>query len=182
MRTRLLSTLIGASLTATVMLGSLSSAAAQSPKTDVISVNLLDAIDGYFNAGWEHVLGDSWSLYLGAEVLAFRGVFDDYEGSVVALGPVLGANLYLIGDAPQGLFLGPFVIGSWVRVSDGTNSASDFGYAFGGRIGGAALIGSFHLSAGIGAVWRAFSVDINESDLGPRGFRPRFELSLGYAF
>lgn len=159
-----------------------STASAQDRPTDVVSVNLLDAIDGFFNLGWEHALGDSTSLYLGAEILAFRGVFDHYPGSIVGIGPILGLNFYLLGDAPEGLFLGPYAIGSWINASNGSDSNSSFGYAFGGHIGGSVLLGHFHLAAGIGAVWRAFSVDINEDQLGPRGFHPRFELSLGYAF
>lgn len=159
-----------------------STASAQDRPTDVLSVNLLDAIDGFFNLGWEHALGDSTSLYLGAEVLAFRGVFDHYPGSIVGIGPILGLNFYLLGDAPEGLFIGPYAIGSWISASNGSDSNSSFGYAFGGHIGGSVLLGHFHLAAGIGAVWRAFSVDINEDQLGPRGFHPRFELSLGYAF
>lgn len=162
-----------------------SSARAQQQDDDIhdaVTVNVLDAIDGFFNLAWEHALGRHFSLQLGAEVYAFRGVFDKYDGEMIAVGPTLGLNWYLVGDAPQGFFLGPYVIGAWLHADDGNRTKDDFGYAVGARIGGSVVLGNFFLGGSIGGHWRDFRVSIDDSRVGPQGFRPRFDLSLGVAF
>lgn len=148
----------------------------------MISVNVLDAFNGFFNFGYQHAFNRWIALHAGVDFLAFDGVMDDAEGSAVAAGPSLGLNIHLIGRAPVGFWLGPYLAGSWVRAEHNNVVAEDFGYALGGRIGVSGLIRWFHIAGSIGGLWRDYAVDIEGDRVGPRGFRPRFELSLGVAF
>ncbi|MFW6197518.1 MAG: hypothetical protein ACOC5B_01505 [Myxococcota bacterium] len=132
-------------------------------------------IDGRLSFELDNALSDFLSFHVGASFLFFDGVFDDSDESFFGIGPRLGLRLFLVGDAPAGLWLGPFADLYYLRWEDRQGSDHHFGYAVGAEAGVTfVLLRVLALQLGV-----AFSYhDLVVRD----GIDPRFRLGVGIAF
>jgi hypothetical protein len=147
-----------------------------------LTVNPIDAVNGFLNFEYEHALGSWVSLHAGLNFLVWEGVWQQPHGSTFAFGPEAGVRLFLIGDAPQGLWLGPYVGLGYVRV-DQTPGLDGVGLYGGAMVGGTLVAFDFlALSAGVGATYHHLTPVWDDPALGLVGWTPRLRLSAGIAF
>lgn len=163
------------------VIGALAWAAAGSARADdpdaTFTVNPFDLSAGIINFEYEGALGPFLSLHMGLDFL----VFDD---DVMAVGPRMGARLFLFGGAPGGLWAGPFGGVAYVR---GDNAAGEEGQDIGAYAGG--MVGYtlipfdiLVLSAGAGLAYHELDVQTDGGEVGLDGVHPRFRLAIGLAF
>ncbi|MFW6067187.1 MAG: hypothetical protein ACOC97_02535 [Myxococcota bacterium] len=132
-------------------------------------------IDGRLNFEFDSALSPLVSFNAGVNFLAFDGVFEDSDESYFAVGPRLGLRLYMLGTAPAGLWIGPFVDLYYVNWSDTQEDRDAFGLATGGEIGVTLiLLRALVLQFGAALLFQ----DVAERD----HFTPRFRFGLGVAF
>ncbi len=179
MRTHtLLLTLTGA------LLASPLSALADDGIESTVTVNPVDLVNGSVNFEIESALASRLSLYGGVNFLVWEGVFNDREGDgYFAVGPELGLRLFLLGEAPVGLWVGPFAGIAYVSVEDSGRSAE----AVGGYVGGMAgvtvvMLDAIALSGGLGVGYHDLTARIGDDEYGTVGAIPRFRLAVGVAF
>jgi hypothetical protein len=148
-----------------------------------VTVSPIELFSGQFNIEYEHALRDYFSLYGGLNFLAFRGVWAvDYDRAF-AVGPEFGARAYLIGNAPAGLWVGPYVGLAYVSNTYNGSTVSSLGYGVGAMAGVNLLIKWFNLSLGAGTGWIDYSsVPSHDHRVGMYGFVPRLRLAVGVAF
>jgi hypothetical protein len=149
---------------------------------NAITVNPIDLFTGTANVEYERALTSWISLYGGINFLYFGGVLRLNTPTRFAIGPELGARLYVIGNAPAGLWLGPYVNTAYVSNYDGATSYGSLGLGAGAMAGFNLVLGHFIGSLGVGVGYYDNSTMVGESRLGAYGVTPRFRLALGVAF
>ena len=144
-----------------------------------LTVNLLDALNGIVNFEIEHALNDHGSVFFGVDFIFFNSVFEDSSRSIWGVGPDLGFRLYLLGNAPLGLWLGPFGELAYVRSDDHDH----LGWALGGMAGlNFLVLGPLEAQLGVGAAWHDYAIHVNGDTVGLDGWDPRFRLGVGVAW
>jgi hypothetical protein len=149
-----------------------------------VTVNPVDLVNGVVNFEIEGALAERVSMYGGVTFLVWEGVFNERDGDgYFAAGPELGLRLFLLGDAPIGLWVGPYAGLAYVTVEDGGASADALGIYAGGMAGvTVALLDAIAISGGIGAGYHDLSARLGDEYYGVRGPIPRFRLAIGAAF
>ena len=151
-----------------------------------LTVNPIDLFTGTINIEYERAVANKVGLYGGLNFMVMRGLlYSQDAGNRFAVGPELGLRLYLIGRAPGGLWLGPYVNGAYVRHSgnDDFGARDSLALGGGGMAGVNLLFGQFNLSLGAGAGYYDWGV-ITSGDrrAGSSGFTPRLRLAVGAVF
>ncbi|MBX7117293.1 MAG: DUF3575 domain-containing protein [Myxococcaceae bacterium] len=151
--------------------------------THVITLAPVELFSGTFNIEYEHAVAPWVGLYGGVNFLAFRGVLSPGYDRTLSVGPEVGARFYLLGNAPAGLWLGPYLGAAYVSNTAQGISQSSFGWGVGAMAGvNLVLFHRLMLSFGAGTGW----IDNSSSPAGYRvglyGFVPRLRLAVGVAF
>ena len=103
----------------------------------------------------------------------------DTMGAVLRLRPVI----YVTDDAPEGLWISPFVQGGFARADRGTETKVGPAGAFGASLGYALLIANaVHLSAGAGIQIHGVVIPGGHDDPSFYGPYPQLDGTAGYAF
>lgn len=149
-----------------------------------VTVNPIDLVNGSVNFEIESAIASRVSLYGGVTFLVWEGVFNERDGDgYFAIGPELGARLFLLGDAPVGLWVGPFAGLAYVSVEDSGRTAEALGAYAGGMAGvTVVMLDAIALSGGIGVGYHDLTATIDDEVYGTIGAVPRFRLALGVAF
>src|SRR3954468_10538022 len=75
-----------------------------------LTVNPIDLFTGNINIEYERAVASRVGLYGGLNFLVMHGVLLPNDTTKrFAIGPELGVRIYLIGRAPGGVWLGPYV-------------------------------------------------------------------------
>jgi hypothetical protein len=168
-----------------LMLSTATVARAQSGANDyanAITVNPIDLFTGTANIEYERALSTWISLYGGINFLYFGGVLRLDTPTRFAIGPELGARLYVIGNAPSGLWLGPYVNTAYVSNYSGGSNYGSLGLGAGAMAGFNLVLGHFMGSLGAGVGYFDNSTTASGTRIGQYGVTPRFRLSLGVSF
>lgn len=153
-----------------------------------LTVNPIDLFTGTINLEYERAIASRVGFYGGMNFLVMRGVLlPSQTARRFAIGPELGVRIYLIGRAPGGIWLGPYVNAAYVRESyDGGNYNRDNLALGAGGMGGVNLLfGQFNLSLGAGAGYTDYAVFTPAGSLRPAGtsgLTPRLRLAIGAVF
>jgi hypothetical protein len=171
--------LLGAAVcAATVLWSSTSQAQPFVPRdyqTTTFTVDPGALIDGRINFEFDSAMSRWVSLNAGVNFLAFNGAFDRTEDSFFAVGPRFGLRLYLIGTAPAGLWIGPFVDLYYLRWRDAQQDRRAFGFGTGGELGVTFIV--------LHALVLQFGVSFLYQDVADRNhWSPRFRFGIGVAF
>ncbi len=153
---------------------------------NAITVQPIDLFTGNINLEYERALASRVGLYAGLNFLVMRGLLLPQETRQrLAIGPELGLRIYLIGRAPGGLWVGPYVNAAYVRdTSPGDGFTRDaLALGAGGMAGLNLLFGQFMLSLGAGAGYQDYGVGVgNRTIPGTYGVTPRLRLAIGAVF
>lgn len=153
-----------------------------------LTVNPIDLFTGTINIEYERAVANKVGIYGGVNFLIMRGVLMSSDArNRFAFGPEVGARLYLIGRAPGGLWLGPYVNAAYVRnigvAGDAPSGGDALSLGGGGMAGINLLFGQFNLSLGAGAGYYDWGVVTSGTrDPSSSGFTPRLRLALGAVF
>lgn len=159
------------------------SAAPDRSGTRAITVAPVELFSGTFNLEYEQALASFVSLYGGVNYLGMRGILPAGYDRALVIGPEVGARFYLIGNAPAGLWLGPYVGAAYVSNTAGGVTQSSFGWGLGAMAGiNLVLFKHLMLSAGAGTGWVDHSSSPNGVRVGLYGFVPRLRIAAGVAF
>jgi|CXWL01.1.fsa_nt_gi hypothetical protein len=151
--------------------------------TRAVTVAPVELFSGTFNLEYEQAMASFASFYVGVNYLGMRGILPaGYERALV-VGPEVGARFYLLGSAPAGLWLGPYLGAAYVSNTAGGVTQSSLGWGLGAMAGfNLVLFRHLMLSLGAGTGW----IDNSSSPAGYRvglyGFVPRLRLAAGIAF
>jgi len=148
--------------------------------TTTITTNPLGLINGRINLEVERALSSASSFYFGLNFLILKpAVGQDVGERLFGIGPEIGLRFYLIGDAPAGIYIGPYADFAYLE-KDGN---SDFGWAAGGALGVNLILARvLVLTAGVGLGYERMQVDLDTGHAGAEGFDTRFRLGVGFAF
>ena len=137
-----------------------------------------------------HVVGVGWQRTVAPRV-ALQAALDwyvpwtqtdeplDTMGGVLRLRPVF----HLTEDAPEGLWLSPFVQGGFARADRGSETEVGPAAAFGASLGYAILVADhLHLSAGAGVQLHGVVIPGGTGDPTFVGAFPHLDGTAGYAF
>lgn len=163
-----------------------------------LELNPLGFAIGRYSLNVEYMLGRHHALILTPFFDNTPVKVNDVDaGSLTGFGGELGYRFYTGSRGPNGFFIGPSVLfASWSQsLPDGVpaNTPKPDGFtAIGGALdlGGQAVIGpGVIVGAGFGLQYTKNSIDVNTDKLNIAsaaiaggGVRPRFLLSVGYAF
>jgi hypothetical protein len=150
-----------------------------------ITVNPIDLFTGTINIEYERAVASRIGVYTGLNFIAYRGVLLPQAASRIALGPEIGMRVYLIGRAPGGLWLGPYLNAAWVHDTspDAVTTRDTLGLGAGGMAGINLLFGQFNLSLGAGAGYQDYAAfSQGQRTAGSFGVTPRLRLALGAVF
>ncbi len=148
--------------------------------TTTITTNPLGLINGRINLEVERAFSRMSSFYLGLNFLLLKpAVGHDVGERLFGIGPEIGLRFYLVGDAPAGIYFGPYADFAYLEKSGN----SDFGWAAGGALGiNLILARVLVLTAGVGLGYERMQVDLDTGHAGSEGFDTRFRLGIGFAF
>jgi len=151
-----------------------------------LTVQPIDLFTGNINVEYERALGPKVGFYTGINFLVMRGVLLPQETRQrFAIGPELGLRIYVLGRAPGGVWVGPYVNAAYVRdtgTGDGFNRDS-LALGAGGMAGINLLFGQFNLSLGAGAGYQDYGIGVvNRTIPGTYGVTPRLRLAIGAVF
>jgi hypothetical protein len=154
--------------------------ASELPPATTITANPLDLVSGIVNFQLEHAIAYRASAYVGVNFLVISPVWDHSRGSgYFAVGPEAGVRFFLIGTAPEGLFIGPFGTIDYVSASDHSTA----GFSAGGMAGVTVIaFDVLDLSLGAGLEYRGLGITVDGNQLGYEGWAPRLRLAMGFAF
>jgi hypothetical protein len=122
------------------------------PARNTFTLNPLALRDEQLGVEYERAFGRGFSLYLAPGFAYGRA-----EGSwQLELAGTLGTRLFVLGDAPSGLFFGPEVSMNYQRSYKGEVLRKAFGLGLGGSMGWTlVLFNRLALSVGFSAQYRA---------------------------
>jgi hypothetical protein len=144
-------------------------------QTTTFTVDPGALIDGRINFELDSALNPWFSLNAGVNFIGFRGVFDDTEDSYFAIGPRFGLRFFLLGTAPAGLWIGPFIDLYYVNWEDEQQNRQGFGYATGGELGVTFIL--------LRALVLQFGASFLRQNIAERNdWAPRFRFGIGVAF
>jgi hypothetical protein len=144
-------------------------------QTTTFTVDPGALIDGRINFEFDSALNPWLSFNAGVNFLAFNGVFDNTEDSYFAVGPRFGLRLYMLGTAPAGLWIGPFIDLYYVRWGETQEDRRAFGLATGGEIGVTFIL--------LRALVLQFGASVLYQNVAERNsVSPRFRFGIGVAF
>jgi len=152
--------------------------------TSSLTVNPLDLFSGTINLEYEHAFDRSASWFAGFDFLVYHGFWPYDSANAFAFGPEAGLRLYLFGNAPAGLWLGPYVGTALVQQnsSSGQHLVS-LGVSAGGMAGfNLVVLGRCNISLGLGAGWIDYSTASSGGRIGLYGLVPRGRLAVGVVF
>lgn len=168
-------------LTSTLLFLALAPAKAQAEYTRSLTANPFELFSGTFNLEYEQALSSSLSIFGGINYLYFQGISRDDTTATTAFGPEAGLRLYLIGDAPSGFWLGPYLGVAYVHTP-GASTPDSLGYGVGAMAGVNLIFGRLNLSLGLGTGWVDYSASVDGRRVGLHGFVPRSRLAVGVVF
>ena len=140
---------------------------------NIVKVNPVGIVFGVFNAEFEHAFAENSSFTIGASYLNWKA-FD-----VTAVGADLGYRYYFSknNDAPEGIYVSPFVtLGSYTNTD---TDESAFAVGFGGKAG-YQWIWESGLALDLNFGYGYQSVKFDSETIS--GGLPQLGLALGYAF
>ncbi len=148
-----------------------------------LTTDPLGLLAGRVNLQIEGAASSFLSLYGGINFLVIEPLLGDSHGRVFGVGPEIGLRFYLIGDAPEGWYLGPYMDIAYLTRDD----SSDVGYALGGATGfNLILFDALVLSAGASLGYETMVVDLDDDAqpdrVGIDGYDLRLRLAAGFAF
>lgn len=144
-------------------------------QTTTFTVNPGALIDGRINFEFDSAINPWLSFNAGVNFLTFRGAFDDTDEDYFGIGPRFGLRLYMLGTAPAGLWIGPFVDLYYVNWPDGNQDDRGFGYATGGEIGVTFIL--------LRALVLQLGASFRYQDVAERNdWSPAFRFGIGVAF
>jgi hypothetical protein len=143
--------------------------------TQVIKLNPLGFLIGYYSIEYEKATGDHSSFIIGG------GYWNGFGTSTAGLAAANGGlNFYLSKDrnAPRGVYVGPRV-GAVFSTAKGSGSSSGFLYTAGASFG-YQIVGKSGFAAdfGVGANY----VNFKDNQAGSGGIIPSFQIAIGYGF
>ena len=148
-----------------------------------ITVNPFQLLFGVLNAEYEHAFTSNMSFYIGPTIWAWNGLYSRSGENVRGFGGNVGVRFFLIGRAPEGLWLAPDFGLYAVHAFNSSASTTGLGYSISGLVGYTFLFGAFDLSLGIGLEYLS---DLLNSDsgvaFGGRELRVTGRTSIGFAF
>jgi hypothetical protein len=149
---------------------------------NAVTVQPIDLFTGTLNIEYERVLAKRIGAYGAVNFMMYRPILYPSPGSSFGLGPEIGLRVYLIGNAPAGLWIGPYINALWVRnVAEGY-IVDSLGLGAGGMAGVNLVFGHFLLSLGGGVAYVDHSAYRNDERVGAFGLTPRLRLAVGAAF
>lgn len=179
---------IGTLALLSLLVGAAMPAAAQDEEVTVVvkepqntlTVNPVGLVNGQINFEIEHATGPKTSVYGGLNFLIVQPQFGSPGGRVTGVGPELGARFFILGTAPEGVYVSPFVDAAILQNRDDVS----LGYAVGGMAGLTLIpFDTLTLSLGVGTAYHEMAVTrADGSRVGVVGWAPRFRLGLGVAF
>jgi hypothetical protein len=146
-----------------------------------VTVNPVELFSGTFNIEYEQALNPAVSVYGGLNYLYFKGISATDANAATVFGPEAGLRLYLIGDAPAGIWLGPYLGVAYVHNRD-SSTPDTLGYGFGAMAGVNLIFSRINLSFGLGTGWVDYTAPVDGRRVGLYGFIPRARLALGVVF
>lgn len=156
--------------------------AAKKPRS-TITLNPIELVNGLLSFEAETAPFDMLSLHAGMQFLVEEALHPDDNSSAFAIGPEIGARLFVFGDAPEGFWVGPFAGLAFVSGKNNFERSGDLGFNTGAMAGMTMLFfDQMIVSAGAGVGYHNFSTMVGEEEVGLRGWSPRLRLSVGMAF
>ncbi|MHB8873765.1 MAG: hypothetical protein ACYC8T_08780 [Myxococcaceae bacterium] len=146
-----------------------------------LTVNPVELFSGTFNLEYEQAINPAFSVYGGINYLYFQGVSRVDSTFSTVVGPEVGLRLYLIGDAPAGLWFGPYLGAAYVHNSS-SSTPDSIGYGLGAMAGFNLVFNRVNLSLGLGTGWVDYSSMVDGRRVGLYGFIPRARVAVGVAF
>ncbi|MFW6067145.1 MAG: hypothetical protein ACOC97_02325 [Myxococcota bacterium] len=132
---------------------------------------------------YERRLAGRLSLYLGLRVLAYLVIDGVPREDVLSFGGDGGIRVFILGDAPEGLWVAPMAGVGLVRADSAFGTQSGVGWWAGGLVGYTWVFSSgFTLSIGGGAQYTDLQIHAPDGPVGARGAHPTFRAALGWAF
>lgn len=143
---------------------------------------LLDLGLHVIGAGYQRVVSDRVALSVTG------GLYDPWT-TTDEVGDIRGGYLrirpyvFLIGTAPRGLWLSPFVQAAMVSAKTAEGAKSGGAFAFGAAAGYAFLFGDWlHLSLGLGGQYHHAEVATEVASPAFHGFHWHLDATIGIAF
>jgi hypothetical protein len=143
------------------------------PRRHLITINPLSMLFGILSMEYEHAFGDRVSLAIGPDLLLINT-------NVNAYGLSAALRLFITGQAPEGLWIGPNMAIAYAT----SGGATGVGYDIGAQFGYTWIWGGFALSVGGGVRYQDVEVTDGSGYVvaGDKRVLPSLRLALGYAF
>lgn len=149
---------------------------------NALTVAPIDLFIGTLNLEFERALATRVSGYGALNLMLYRPILYPSQGNSFGLGPELGLRIYLLGRAPAGLWVGPYINALWVRNAGEGYSVDSLGLGAGGMAGVNLVFGQFLLSLGGGVAYVDHSAYRDEERVGAYGLTPRLRIAVGAVF
>ena len=156
----------------------------------MIDLNPAALLNGELSLEYEGALGSHVSLLLGPDAVLYRGVGSPLPPDAVARGGSLKIGLHIFpwGNALNGFWIGPELIGVYAGVSSPEGKGSVVGFEADGSLGYTFIVADhLGISLGLGAGYRILSLTTQAADgttngALTKGLALTGRLAVGYAF
>lgn len=150
---------------------------------NTLTVNSLGLLIGSVYIEYERALSERLSWYAGPSYFGLDPGSADGDWTLRLFRLSSGVRLFLLGRAPEGLFLGPEVSVGYIELDTKSTIASATTWSAGGMLGYTWLIGDLvDLSLGLGLEHLSASTSYDGETYGSSGLLPMLRLSIGAAF
>ncbi|MBA2660763.1 MAG: DUF3575 domain-containing protein [Bradymonadaceae bacterium] len=140
-----------------------------------VQVDPLTTALGFVHVQLEYAWSDSISTYVGPHLRLYSGILPGERDEFLGLGAEFGLRYFLLGKAPEGLWLSARAVGAHLSVADETALG---GYAS-GLVGHTWIFASrWVLSGGAGVQYLHYAI----GDLGSKGIFPALHTTFGVAW
>jgi hypothetical protein len=158
-------------------------AQARPEPASTLTLNIIDPGGRTASLEIEHAIYPWLSVHGGLTALIDEALRSQAEVSAYGLGPEGGLRLFLLGDAPHGLWIGPSATIAWINGKSGRDREQAIGFAASGMAGLTVLLfDRMILSLGGGVSWLDLAANVGDVRAGVFGVRPRLRASAGFAF
>lgn len=154
---------------------------AQAQYSRSITANPVELFSGTFNLEYETAVNPFLSMYGGINYLYFQGLSPSAIPDVTMVGPEFGLRGYLFGNAPTGLWVGPYLGLAYVH-NRASSTPDTLGYGVGAMVGVNIALSRVNLSLGAGTGWVNYSSLVDGRRAGLYGVVPRVRLAAGFFF
>src|SRR5688500_3160365 len=100
-----------------------------------MSLNAIELVNGLLGFEYETAAFDWLSLHAGLQFLVAEAMNPEDATSAYAVGPEVGARLFMLGSAPEGFWVGPYTGLAFVSGKSYFERSGDIGFTAGGMAG-----------------------------------------------